>query len=104
LRCFHDNPELRRAGDLGLPLPWGPLDVRQGNRYEVHYGDAANSRQSLRVFGVPGEPTGIKEKVYLPIHRTRDYTGSFYAKHLIGDKSVTIALRVRNQNEVPRFK
>ncbi len=97
---LHDNPELRRAGDLGLPLPWEPLDVRQGNRYEVHYGDAANSWQSLQVFGVAGEPTGIKQRVYLPIHRTRDYTGSFYAKHLSGDTSVTIALRVRNQDEV----
>ena len=97
---IHENPELREAGNLDLPLPWEPLDVQQGNRYEVEYGDAANSWQSLRVFGVPGEPTGIKQKVYLPIHRTRNYVGSFFAKHLAGDSTVTIALRVRNQNEV----
>jgi alpha-N-arabinofuranosidase len=97
---LHDNPELRHAGDLDLPVPWEPLDPRQGNRYEVHYGDAANSWQSLRVFGVPGEPTGIKQKVYPPIHRTRGYVGSFYARHLGGDTSVTIALWMRDQKDV----
>ena len=99
-KMLHDEPELRHASDLALPLPWEPLDPRQGNRYEVHYGDAANSWQSLRVFGVPGEPTGIKQKVYLPVQRTRDYVGSFYAKHLSGDPAITIALRVRDQNDV----
>ncbi len=97
---LHDNPELRHAGDLDLPVPWEPLDPHQGNRYEVHYGDAANSWQSLRVFGVPDEPTGIKQKVYIPIHRTRDYAGSFYARHLGGDTSVTIALWMRDQKDV----
>ncbi len=97
---LHDRPELRQAGDVGLPVPWEPLDPRQGNRYELHYGDAANSFQSLRVLGVPGEPTGIRQKVYLPIHRTRSYEGSFYAKHLSGADTVTIALRLRDQSEV----
>jgi alpha-N-arabinofuranosidase len=97
---LHDNPELRRSSDLALPLPWEPLDERQGNRYEMHYGEAANSWQSLRLFGVPGEPTGIKQKVYLPVHRTRDYVGSFYDRHISGDTGITIALRVRNQKEV----
>lgn len=97
---LHDNPELRQSSNLALPLPWEPLDARQGNRYEIHYGDAANSWQSLRVFGVPGEPTGIKQKVYLPIHRTRDYVGSFYARHLGGDTSLTVALWIRDQKDV----
>jgi alpha-N-arabinofuranosidase len=99
-RMLRDNPELRKAGDLDLPTPWEPLDAGQGNRYEIHYGDAANSWQSLRVFAVPGQPTGIKQKVYLPIHRTRDYVGSLYARHLGGDTSITVALRVRNESEV----
>lgn len=97
---LRDSPELRKAGDLNLPTPWEPLDAGQGNRYEIHYGDAANSWQSLRVFAVPGQPTGIKQKVYLPIHRTRDYTGSFYARHLGGDTGITIALQVRGKSEV----
>lgn len=99
-RMLHDNPELRRASDLALPLPWEPLDVRQGNRYEVEYGEAANSWQSLRVFSVPGQPTGIKQKVYLPIQRTRDYVGSFYARHLSGDTGITLSLRKRDQAKV----
>ncbi len=97
---LQDAPELRKASDLALPLPWEPLDVHQGNRYEVHYGDAANSWQSLQIVGVPGESTGIKQKVYLPIHRTRDYVGSFYARHVSGDASINISLRTRDQNEV----
>ena len=97
---IHDNPELRHASDLGLPLPWEPLVSSQGNRYEIHSGDAANSWQSLQVFGLPDASTGIKQKVYLPIHRTRDYVGSFYARHLSGETSITIALRPRNQDEV----
>lgn len=97
---LHDRPELRHASNLALPLPWEPLNALQGNRYEVRYGDAANSWQSLRVFGVPGEPTGIKQEVYLPVQRTRDYVGSFYARHLSGDASVTIALCVRDQQDV----
>lgn len=97
---LRDNPELRRASDLALPLPWEPLDASEGNRYEVRSGNAANSWQSLRVFGVPNQPTGIKQMVYLPIHRTRDYVGSFYARHLRGEISVTVALRTRNQDHV----
>ncbi|HVU46008.1 MAG TPA: alpha-L-arabinofuranosidase C-terminal domain-containing protein [Terracidiphilus sp.] len=95
-----EEPELGTASTLALPLPWEPLDASQGNRYEIHYGDAANTWQSLRVFGLPGQATGIKQKIYLPVHRTRDYVGSFYARHLSGDKVITVSLRIRNQAEV----
>lgn len=95
-----EEPELVGASALALPTPWEPLNAGQGNRYEIHYGDAANSWQSLRVFGVPGQATGIKQKVYLPIHRTHEYAGSFYAKHLSGDNTVTVSLRARDQAEV----
>jgi alpha-L-arabinofuranosidase len=97
---LRERPELRRSSSVAIPLPWEPLDARQGNRYEVHYGDAANSWQSLRILAVPGEPTGIKQRVYLPIHRTHDYRGSFYGRHLEGQTGVTVALRVRDQDEV----
>src|ERR1700744_36303 len=52
-RMIKDNPALPRASELGLPTPWEPLDPHQGNRYEVRYGDAANSERSLVVMGVP---------------------------------------------------
>lgn len=96
---LREQPELRRASDLDVPLPWQPLDPRQGNRYEIHYGDAANSWQSLRIFGVPGQPTGIQQRVYLPIHRTRVYEGSFYARHLSGASGMIIALRAEDHGE-----
>lgn len=97
---IHDNPELAQSSGLAIPLPWEALDTRQGNRYELNWGDAANSWQSLRVFGVPGEATGIKQKVYLPIHRTLSYTGSLYARHLSGATHIVVGLRLRNQSEV----
>src|SRR3974377_1719135 len=37
------NPALHRASSLGLPIPWEPLDERQGARYEPRWNDAANS-------------------------------------------------------------
>lgn len=96
----HDEPALAQASELGLPLPWEPLDAQQGNRYEPHWGDAANSWRSLEIIGVPGGQTGIKQKVYLPVHRTLHYTGSLYAKHLSGPSLLTISLRPRNSKDV----
>ncbi|HYK35594.1 alpha-L-arabinofuranosidase C-terminal domain-containing protein [Alloacidobacterium sp.] len=92
-RMLHDDPELGRASSLGLPLPWEPLDPNQGNRYEPRYGNAANSWRSLMIMGVPGEPTGIRQKVYLPVHRTLEYKGSLYARHLDGPSGLTISIR-----------
>jgi alpha-N-arabinofuranosidase len=98
-RMMREEPELMRASSLALPLPWTPLDDHQGNRYEIHYGDAANSWQSLRIFALPGQPTGIRQTVYLPIHRTRSYVGSFYARHLSGATELALELRTHNQPE-----
>jgi alpha-L-arabinofuranosidase len=96
-RMARENPGLLRASRLALPLPWEPLNERQGNRYEIDYGHAANSWQSLRVFALPGEATGIRQEVYLPIQRTRSYVGSFYARHLSGATQVTLELRSHDQ-------
>jgi alpha-L-arabinofuranosidase len=96
---LQERPELRQAGDLGLPMPWEPLTPGQGNRYEIHLGDAANSWQSLLVIAVPGEPTGIRQRVYLPVHRTLAYNGSFYARHIGGANKITVSLRPRGQKE-----
>lgn len=98
-RLLHDDPELGRTSSLGLPLPWEPLDPNQGNRYEIRYGNAANSWRSLMIMGVPGEPTGIRQKVYLPTHRTLEYKGSLYARHLSGPSGLTISIRPRNGRE-----
>src|SRR5436190_13744419 len=32
-QMVNDEPGLTRASELGLPLPWEPLDGHQGNRY-----------------------------------------------------------------------
>lgn len=91
-----ENPALTKASELDLPLPWEPLNYDQGNRYELRYGDAANSWMSLRVFGLPNEPTGIRQEVYLPVQRTLEYEGSVYARHVRGPTQLEVSLRLRN--------
>lgn len=93
------RPELARASELGLPLPWEPLTAGQGNRYEPVYGNAANSWRSLIVMGVPGQPTGIRQEVYPPVQRTLSYKGSLYARHISGPTGITVSLRPRNSAE-----
>jgi alpha-N-arabinofuranosidase len=95
-----EEPQLRRASQFALPLPWEPLDYAQENRYEPHWGDAVNSWRSLEIMGVPGQPTGILQKVYLPVRRVLTYNGSLYAKHLSGPAEMTIELRKRNSTEI----
>jgi alpha-N-arabinofuranosidase len=95
-RMVQEQPTLARASQLGLPLPWEPLDPRQGNRYEPRRGDAANSSESLAVFGVPRQPTGIKQRIFLPVHRELRYTGSLYAKHLSGPTALEVSIRKAN--------
>ncbi|MGC1781854.1 MAG: alpha-L-arabinofuranosidase C-terminal domain-containing protein [Acidobacteriaceae bacterium] len=94
------EPALIKASQLGLPLPWEPLNADEGNRYEPRYGGAANSWRSLVIFGLPGKATGIRQKVYLPVHRTLQYVGSLYAKHFSGPAGLTISIRPRNGSEV----
>ena len=86
------EPELTRASSLGLPLPWLPLDPHQGNRYEFRYGDAANSSRSLELMGVPGEPTGVVQRIYLPAARELTYKGSLYVRHLSGGTDLAVSL------------
>lgn len=89
----HDRPALAQASSLGLPLPWEPLDVKEGNRYEPRWGDAANSSRSLLVMGVPGQETGIRQQVFLPVHRILRYHGSLYARHVSGATGLRLELR-----------
>ncbi len=90
------EPELVQASALGLPLPWLPLEAHQGNRYEFRYGDAANSSRSLELMGVPGQQTGIVQRVYLPAQRELTYKGSIYVKHLSGGTAMKLSLVSRN--------
>lgn len=98
-RMIQDEPSLAQASELALPLPWEPLNASQRNRYEPRWGDAANSWRSLAILGLPGAETGIKQQVFLPVHRELQYTGSIYVKHLSGPNGIVISIRRRNHVE-----
>ena len=91
-----EEPSLARSSELALPLPWEPLDYAQGARYAPQWGDAANSYRSLLLMSLPGKQSGVRQKVYLPVHRTLHYTGSVYLEHISGPEEVEISLRERN--------
>jgi alpha-N-arabinofuranosidase len=91
-----EEPALARASELSLPLPWEPLDYSQGARYAPQWGNAANSHRSLLLMSLPGKQSGVRQKVYLPVHRELRYTGSVFVKHLSGPQEVEISLRERN--------
>lgn len=98
-KMINDEPGLARASDLGLPLPWEPLDDKQGNRYEPRWNDAANSYRSLLIMGLPNQQVGVRQKVYLPVHRTLHYLGSLYAKHKSGGAEIEVSIRQRDHAE-----
>ena len=87
------HPELHRASQLGLPLPWQPLDATQGNRYLAVRGDAGNSEQSLLVMSLPGKEVGVLQEVYLPARRELAYNGSLMVKDVRGPAAVSLTLR-----------
>ena len=91
---FRDQPELiDSTNQTGIPLPWQPLSMAAGNRFELHVGDAANSWQSLEIMGMPGQQVGIMQRVYLPVQRELNYRVSLYAKHLSGPAGLTVLFR-----------
>lgn len=98
-RMLEREPSLTRSSQMGLPLPWEPLDYSQGSRYEPRWNDAANSARSLLVMALPGKQTGVRQQVYLPVYRTLKYGGSFYAKHVSGPAGAEVSLRRRNHSE-----
>ena len=97
-----NDPELNRASEMALPLPWEPLRYAQGSRYAPQWNDAANSYRSLLLMALPdalpdkGKQTGIRQRVYLPIHRVSHYVGSVYLKPVSGPAKVEVSLRERN--------
>jgi len=90
------DPELNRASEMGLPLPWEPLRYDQGSRYAPRWNDAANSYRSLLLMALPDKQTGIRQKVYLPVRRISHYVGSAYVRHVSGPARVEVSLRERN--------
>lgn len=94
-----ERPELEESSTIGLPLPWESLDRSQGRRFEPRWGDTANSSRSLLIMALPGKQTGVRQEVYLPVHRVTRYTGSLYAKPVAGRRDLEISLRRRNRAE-----
>ncbi len=90
---WNSRAELRAASSLGLPTPWEPLYLAQGNRYSPVRGDAANSAQSMLLMSLPGKEVGILQQVYLPVHRELKYSGSLWLKHVDGNYTVKLSLR-----------
>ncbi len=93
------QPELARASELGLPLPWEPLFSSQGWRYEPRWHDAANSNRSLLIMALPAGETGVRQRVYLPAHRCLEYRGSLYVKTVSGPATIKISLRRHDRPE-----
>lgn len=89
------EPQLARASEMALPLPWEPLRYPQGARYAPEWNDAANSYRSLLLMALPDQQTGVRQKVYLPVRRTAHYVGSVYLKHLSGPPKAEVSLRAR---------
>ena len=99
-RQVDSNPAFLRPAHISLPLPWEALNSRQGARYEPRWNDAANSYRWLVLMALPGrDQTGIRQEVYLPVHRTLEYGGSIWARHLSGPPVMEISIRRRNRPE-----
>ena len=96
---LRERPELRRGSDVGLPLPWEPLDPGQGSRYSPIRGDAANSYESVLIMSLPHQEVGIRQRVYLPLQRELSYHGSIWLKHIQGPEELKITLRRHEQKD-----
>lgn len=99
-RMIEREPALAQSSRMGLPLPWEPLDTAQGARYEPRWGDAANSSRSLLLMALPEKKTGVRQQVYLPVHRVLRYTGSLWAKPVSGLPRLQVSLRKHTDSAV----
>lgn len=79
-----------RSSSQGLPLPWEELRPA-GMRYEPRDGDAPNSNRSLLIMGLKDREVGVRQGIYLPVHRTRYFSGSFWVKRVGVDMRHPIA-------------
>jgi alpha-L-arabinofuranosidase len=98
-KMLDERPTLIRSSEVGLPFPWEPLHYDQQNRYSSVWNDVANSHESLLVMGLPDGEVGVRQQVYLPIHRTRAFTGRTSLKLLAGPPKISVSIRRRNHPE-----
>ncbi len=94
-----ERPELQQAPTSGCRFPGSRSIPRKARAYEPRWGDAANSTRSLLIMALPGKQTGVRQQVYLPVHRELRYTGSLWAKPVSGPKELEVSLRRRNHPE-----
>lgn len=86
-----------RSSSQGLPLPWEELRPA-GMRYEPLDGDATNSYRSLLIMGLKDREVGIRQGIYLPVHRTLRFEGTLWAKPSpLAKGNVSISIRRRDQ-------
>ncbi len=52
-----------------------------------------------RSWDVPGRDTGVKQKIFLPVHRELRFNGSLYVKHLSGPTVIELSIRRRDHAE-----
>ena len=63
-RMIEKEEALNRSSQIGLPLPWEPLDYAQGQRYEPRWSDSANGGPLAAGDGAAGQgdrrpPAGV---------------------------------------------
>src|SRR5438046_1486017 len=49
--------------------------------------------------GLSASQVGVRQEVYLPVHRTLQYTGSLYAKYASGSRALEVSIRQHNRPE-----
>ncbi len=86
-------PPFRKSTNMGLQLPWLPLREKDGWRYEPRWGNAANSYAYLYLIGLDGREVGIRQSIYLPVHRELNYEGSLYAMSDQGEVDLEVSIR-----------
>lgn len=91
------SPDFERASSVALPLPWLPLDWEEGRRYQPRLGNAANSNRYLYLMGLSGKEVGIRQAVYLPIERERNYRGELFVSSSEGSQTVRVSFRRRDE-------
>ena len=96
LRERFSAPDFAHSTERGLPLPWLPLRWDDGWRYEPRWGQAANSECYLYLMGLKDREVGIRQSVYLPIERERDYQGVLFALSNEGSLDLQVSFRKHN--------